>query len=229
ADSLLFGHRKGSFTGAAESHAGHFERANGGTLFLDELTSLSDLLQIKLLRALDDGVILPLGAIVERHLDIRVVAAAQEDIYEAVRVGSLRSDLFQRVAGVIVRLPALAERPEDIFPLAEHFARVGNRTLEAGVEGVLLDYPWPRNVRELRMTIERAGCLVDSSSLSACSVVEAIELGIPKGSTGPSTSRKCPGSGLGRLELLQVCKSNGWKAKQIASSMGIHRATLFRR
>src|SRR5207249_3180484 len=136
ADSLLFGHRKGSFTGAAESHAGHFERANGGTLFLDELTSLSDLLQIKLLRALDDGVILPLGAIVERHLDIRVVAAAQEDIYEAVRVGSLRSDLFQRVAGVIVRLPALAERPEDIFPLAEHFARVGNRTLESGVEGV---------------------------------------------------------------------------------------------
>jgi len=155
-ESLLFGHRRGAFTGAVDSTVGHVERSDGGTLFLDELASLVPDAQGKLLRVLESGETQPLGAATKRRVDLRVICAVQDDIWTALDAGRFRRDLFQRVAGVVIELPPLAARPEDIVPLAEHFANLQGRRLEGGVDSVLVNYPWPGNVRELRMAIERA-------------------------------------------------------------------------
>lgn len=122
AESLLFGHRRGAFTGAVESTVGHVERADGGTLFLDEVLHLPPEGQVKLLRVLETGDVQRLGEGRKRNVDLRIVAAAQDDTTERLGLGVFRRDLYQRLAGVVIHLPPLAERPEDIVPLAAHFA-----------------------------------------------------------------------------------------------------------
>ena len=116
-ESLLFGHRRGAFTGAIESTVGYVERSDGGTLFLDELESLAFEAQGKLLRVLETGDVERLGIGAKRHVDLRVVSAVQDDISGAVDGGRFRRDLFQRVAGVVIKLPPLSTRPEDVVPL----------------------------------------------------------------------------------------------------------------
>jgi len=165
AESLLFGHRRGAFTGAVESAVGHLQQADRGTLFLDEVLQLSLSAQVKLLRVLETREVQPLGATSKQSVDFRVIAAAQEDTPERLARGLFRHDLFQRLAGVVVNLPTLAERLEDIMPLAQHFATLQRRVLEPGSDKVLGTYSWPGNVRELRLAIERAGCLVENGTL----------------------------------------------------------------
>jgi len=176
-ESLLFGHRRGAFTGAVESTIGYVERSDGGTLFLDELAGLELSAQGKLLRVLETGYVEPLGAGANRRVDLRVVSAAQDTMARALAAERFRQDLFQRLAGVLIELLPLAARPEDVMPLAEHFAAAQGRRLEAGVQEELLSYGWPGNVRELRMALERAGELVGNGTLSRSAVAEAIELG----------------------------------------------------
>jgi len=221
-ESLLFGHRRGAFTGAVDSSIGHLERSDRGTLFLDEVTSLAVEAQGKLLRTLETGEVQPLGASAKRRLDLRVVAAAQDDIGRAVTTVRFRRDLFQRLAGVVIELPPLAARLEDVLPLARHFAALQGRRLEAGVERVLLNYAWPGNVRELRLTIERAVQLADNGTLPASALAESIGLG----GTAPPEAAETSGE---RAALARLCESHEWHGGEIARALGISRTTLHRR
>jgi transcriptional regulator with PAS, ATPase and Fis domain len=221
-ESLLFGHQRGAFTGAIDSKVGHVERSDGGTLFLDELESLAADAQGKLLRVLETGSVQPLGAPAKRRVDLRIVSAVQDDIGEALSSGRFRRDLFQRVAGLVIELPPLSARPEDVVPLARYFAGLRNQRLDSDGARALLNYRWPGNVRELRLTIERAGQLGANGTISAGSVVEAIALG--------SVSQPVPvGSPDERTRLLRTCEDHRWNAAATAKALGISRTTLHRR
>jgi len=165
-ESELFGHRRGGFTGATRDHAGLFEQAAGGTIFLDEIGEASSEVQVKLLRVLESGEILPVGAAGSRTVDVRIVAATNRDLAAAVAAGRFRADLFHRLRGFVIEMPPLADRLDDIPDLVEHFLAAAARRGSAAagpagpVSGELLEAlaarPWPGNVRELRHAIEHA-------------------------------------------------------------------------
>jgi DNA-binding NtrC family response regulator len=230
ADSLLFGHRRGAFTGAVETVSGHLERADAGTLFLDEVMDLSLAAQVKLLRALELGEVQPLGAAHKHRVDLRIVAAAQEDTSERIESGTFRQDLFQRLAGVVIELPVLAERPEDIVPLAEHFASAGGQRLEPGSARVLEEHLWPGNVRELRLAIERAGWLVANGTLPAGAIRDAIELGIPRRRVAERrqiNERRHHYPGRTWEELMLVCQQNRGDPERVAAALGLRRSAMY--
>src|SRR5215216_5295511 len=179
-ESLLFGHRKGAFTGAHIDHDGLIRAAEGGTLFLDEIGDLPLALQPKLLRFLQEGEVHTLGERAPRKVNVRVLAATHKDLYKAVREGTFREDLYYRVAALAVHVPPLRERPEDIGALISHFlshyARRNERAvagITADAIGVLQSYAWPGNVRELAAEIERLvlytdeGCYIGTENISA--------------------------------------------------------------
>jgi DNA-binding NtrC family response regulator len=162
-ESELFGHRRGGFTGATRDHAGLFERADGGTIFLDEIGEASPDVQVKLLRVLESGEILPVGAAAGRQVDVRIVAATNRDLAAAVTAGSFRADLFHRLRGFAIEMPPLAERLDDIPDLVDHFLATAARRagptsgqISAGLLEALAQRPWPGNIRELRHAIEHA-------------------------------------------------------------------------
>ncbi len=160
-ESELFGHVRGSFTGADADRTGRFEAAEGGTLFLDEVGELPESTQVKLLRVLDSRQIERVGSTHPRQLDVRIVAATNRDLFAAVRNGRFRADLYYRLAVVQVELPPLRERRTDILPLAEHFIAAAGRGTGAGridpdAAEALRDYDWPGNVRELRNAVQHA-------------------------------------------------------------------------
>ncbi len=165
-ESELFGHAKGSFTGASKDKKGLFEAASGGTIFLDEIGELTLGLQVKLLRVLQERVVTPVGDTREMPVDVRVVAATHRNLREAVQEGKFRADLYFRLNVIEVRMPPLRERREDILPLAQHFLaqfsqRLGRefRGFEPEAESVLLGLAYPGNVRELENLVERAVAL----------------------------------------------------------------------
>jgi DNA-binding NtrC family response regulator len=162
-ESELFGHRRGAFTGAGETRRGHFQLANGGTLLLDEIGEMPVGLQTKLLRALEEKKITPVGAERPIDIDVRFIATTNRDLKDAVERGDFRRDLYYRLSVLPVRVPPLRERPEDIPPLAEHFLAEASRrckktarSLAPAALQALVRYPWPGNVRELENVIERA-------------------------------------------------------------------------
>jgi len=221
-ESLLFGHRRGAFTGAVDSKVGHVERSDGGTLFLDELESLAPDAQAKVLRVLETGHVQPLGAPTKQRVDLRVIGAVQDGIGEALASGRFRRDLFQRVAGVVIDLPPLVARLEDVVPLARHFASLRDQELEPDAARALLNYTWPGNVRELRLTIERAGHLEANGAISVGAVMEAIELG----SVAPP---QVSGNLDERTRLFRTCQAYRWNSAAIAKALGVSRTTLHRR
>ena len=167
AESLLFGHRKGAFTGADSSQAGLVGAADGGTLFLDEIGELPLNLQAKLLRFLESGEVLPLGESQPKRLNVRVFAATHRDLYAMAQAGEFRQDLFYRLNIVPVELPALRERKEDISVLANHFLhhfatqhRLSAATFGKDARAHLQHYTWTGNVRELRNLCERLSILL---------------------------------------------------------------------
>ncbi len=173
AESELFGHEKGAFTGAEASRAGFFAEAEGGTLFLDEIGLLHPTLQAKLLRVLQDGDYIPVGARRPKKADVRIVCATNEDLKKNVEQGKFREDLYYRIRVVPVRLPPLRERTEDIPLLVEHLTkkhalRLARPPLQPDAEAMraLLDHPWPGNVRELEHAIERALLLARGDTLT---------------------------------------------------------------
>jgi len=173
-ESELFGHVRGSFTGAVDDREGLFEEDNGGTLFLDEIGELPVPLQVKLLRALQEGEIRRVGDNAARAVDVRVIAATSRDLEKEVRAGRFRADLFYRVNVVRIQLPALRERREDIPELVRHFIQVINGRLGLSVRGtnaaamqILMEHAWPGNVRELENVIERAMVLTDGRQIEA--------------------------------------------------------------
>ena len=171
-ESEIFGHEKGSFTGAERQHQGFFERANGGTLFLDEITEMPLELQVKLLRVLETGTFMRVGSTVVQDSDVRVVAATNRSPEQAVSTGRLREDLFYRLNVFPISLPSLRERAGDVELLAEHFlAEVGARegavkSFSPGAKAKLLRYRWPGNVRELRNVIQRIYVMTEGNVIT---------------------------------------------------------------
>ena len=171
-DSELFGHEKGSFTGAAARRLGWFERADRGTLFLDEIGELSPAIQVRLLRILQDGSFERVGGQQTLRVDVRLIAATHRDLQGMVRDGRFRADLWYRINVFPLHLPALRDRPEDISTLANHFAEKAAVRLGLALQlptpedlALLRAYPWPGNVRELAAVIERAAILGDGQGL----------------------------------------------------------------
>ena len=236
ADSLLFGHRRGSFTGAVDTVIGHVERADRGTLFLDEVLHLTPQAQVKLLRVVETGEVQPLGSGQKRRVDFRLVSAAQDDTPDRLDHGLFRRDLFQRLAGVVIDLPLLVDRRDDIMPLARHFATLQQRNLEAGSDSVLLSHSWPGNVRELRLAIERAGCLVKNGTLPAEALRDAIALGLPR---DRRTKRRVASQDRratdptpvppGLRHQLAVFESHGRDARRAAAELQISLSTFYAR
>lgn len=161
-EAALFGHEKGSFTGAMRQHIGYFEHASGGTLFLDEITEMPTDMQVKLLRVLESGTFLRVGGNDEVKVDVRLIAATNRDIETAVRHGSLREDLMYRLAVFPLRVPPLRERNGDVELLAQHFLQVLNlkenthKTFSRHAMEMIRTYTWPGNVRELKNVVQRA-------------------------------------------------------------------------
>lgn len=170
ASSEFFGHIKGSFTGAVNDKIGHFEAANGGTLFLDEVGNLSYEVQVQLLRALQERKIKPVGSNNEVTVDIRVIAATNEDLNEAVKRGDFREDLYHRLNEFSIKAPRLSERKQDIMMFANHFLAQANDDLEKEVGGfdqevtdLFKNYDWPGNLREMKNIIKRSVLLTKSN------------------------------------------------------------------
>lgn len=184
-ESELFGHEKGAFTGATARRKGHFQEADGGTLFLDEVGELPKPAQVKLLRALQEGEILPVGISRPQKVDVRLIAATNRSLPDEVADGGFREDLFHRLAVAVLRLPSLRERPEDLPLLIDHLLAQVNREgaqqpgyvdkkLSAGARNLLLSHPWPGNVRELLNTLGRAAIWSADSMLTVEDIREAL-------------------------------------------------------
>jgi two-component system nitrogen regulation response regulator GlnG len=178
AESQLFGHERGAFTGAGSRRAGWFEEAAGGTLVLDEIGELPMDLQPKLLRVLETGSIRRVGGSGETAVEVRVVATTLRDLRRDTQRGWFRLDLFHRLAGFELRLPALRDRPGDVLRLARHFLDefepdLGSRVLTTEATGKLLAHDWPGNVRELRHVIRRAALLTSTTIDAAAVEIEA--------------------------------------------------------
>jgi len=194
-ESELFGHVKGAFTGAVQDHSGLFEEADGGTLFLDEIGELSLALQVKLLRALQEREIRPVGSSAPRQVNVRIVAATAKDLAREVHNGNFREDLFYRLNVLPLHIPPLRERPEDIPLLLEHFltaysARMDRQRPEISAEAVeaLLNYSWPGNVRELENIVERMLVLSPDPRIELSDVPSHVLYGLGKGNLAESES-----------------------------------------
>jgi transcriptional regulator with PAS, ATPase and Fis domain len=172
-ESLLFGHMKGSFTGAFANQEGLFEKARGGTIFLDEIGEIPQHLQVKLLRALEAREILPIGSTTPRHIDVRMLAATNRDLQKEVEAGRFRDDLYYRLNIMEIHIPPLRERPEDIPLLVDHLIQKHNPELKKNFKGVdedvlrtLMSLPWKGNVRELDNVIEHSMILAEGDRIT---------------------------------------------------------------
>jgi DNA-binding NtrC family response regulator len=174
-ESLLFGHEKGSFTGASDKHLGKFQEADGGTLFLDEVGELRLDMQVKLLRALQEGEVDPVGSKRPVKVDVRIISATNRDLGEMANDGGFRKDLYYRLHVFPIMVPSLRERPADVAPLAKHFIARFAAEEHKSVAGLTADaaqlierFSWPGNVRQLENTIFRAVVLCDGPVLDLC-------------------------------------------------------------
>jgi len=188
-ESELFGHEKGAFTGAVERRSGMFERADGGTIFLDEVGEMSPNMQVRLLRVLESGHLLRVGGVTQLRVDVRVVAATNRSLADAVAQGTFRQDLYYRLKGVKLLLPPLRDREEDIPILAHHFVGQSNRKHKKSVRGFEADalhsltvHSWPGNIRELKNTVDALVVLTAGPRITADEVATRFS------SDGPSTS-----------------------------------------
>jgi two-component system response regulator AtoC len=181
-ESELFGHKRGAFTDAHSDKRGIFQEADGGTLFLDEIGELTSALQVKLLRALQEGTVRPLGSTKDVSVDVRVVAATVRDLRAEVAAGRFREDLYYRLNVLLIQVPPLRERLDDVPMLIDHFivrnnARLGTRItgIDPRARKLLLAYHWPGNVRELENLIERAEVLAEQDVLSQSDIPERLQ------------------------------------------------------
>ena len=215
-EAELFGAEAGAYTGANRAREGKFEAADGGTLFLDEIGTLSPAGQVKLLRVLETGRFERLGGNRERSVRVRVVSATNADLPAMIAAGQFRQDLFYRLNAVEVRVPALAERPDDILPLARQFLPRGRR-FSGDAERALLAHAWPGNVRELRNVVQRAALL------SRGDAIDAADLGLPAPSLAPA------GNEPDRAAIEAALTRHAGVVAQAASELGLSRQALYRR
>jgi DNA-binding NtrC family response regulator len=234
-ESELFGHVKGSFTGAHRDKQGLLAAARGGTFFLDEVGEMSPALQVKLLRALQEREIVPVGATQPVDIDVRIIAATNRDLEEEIRRGGFRSDLYYRLNVISLHIPPLRDRDDDVAVLAEYFLhRVGQKTgtelrLAPDVVDALQRYEWPGNVRELENALERAAILSRNGSIA----LDALPLRIVNPSPIPLVSERTPINPT--LELVErayiqwVLQAEGGNKARAAEVLGIDPSTLYRK
>jgi DNA-binding NtrC family response regulator len=227
-ESELFGAEAGAFTGAAKRRLGRFESADGGTLFLDEIGNLSQAGQMKLLRVLQSGEFERLGSSETRRVDVRVLAATNADLREAMARGRFREDLFFRLNVIELLVPPLAERLDDVLPLAEGFlaelaAESGAkaRVLSPSARAALLEHAWPGNVRELKNRVQRALLVAPGPELTPADLDLA-----PGARQEPDAD---PGPGPDRRRIEEVLLQCGGMVSRAASRLGLSRQALYRR
>ena len=242
AESMLFGHLKGSFTGATADRKGYFELAHGGTLFLDEIGDMPASLQVKLLRVLEDGCVTPVGAARPIKVDVRIIAATNANLESRIAAGTFRQDLYFRLARYVVSTPPLRERPEDVPVLATHFVRLfaaemGLKapTIRADALESLQEHDYPGNVRELKNIIERA--LIESGG----GAIRPEHLGLPVKSIPVAANhhtpdRKAAASSLPlnlaeteELLIQRALQETGGNIADAARLLGVHRTRIYRK
>ena len=241
-ESELFGHEKGSFTGAAQRHTGKFEQAHRGTLFLDEIGDMPQAMQAKLLRVLEEGEVERIGADKPTRVDVRVIVATHRNLEELVESGGFRRDLYHRVVVFPVELPPLRKRTEDFPALVDHFVRQVSAqngwkpaTFTTDAMEALKEYAWPGNIRELRNVVERllllAGAEVDR---------EAVRLALPAGRGAPAAAPCGNNSEMSgplaqrvlafeRAAVLAEIEKNAKNITQTAKALGLERSHLYKK
>ena len=235
-ESELFGHEKGAFTSADRQRIGRFEQANGGTLFLDEIGDMSASTQAKVLRVLQEQEFERLGGMKTIKVDVRIIAATNKNLKEAIANNTFREDLYYRLNTVGIETPALRERKEDVLPLANFFAKKYSDELKKTISGFspqavkyLTRHNWPGNIRELQNTIERAVLMAESNLIG----VEDLTLNATKGdaSSIDALGIKIPPSGiklddLERNTIIEALKMTNWVQKDAAELLGVSRRVL---
>jgi two-component system, NtrC family, response regulator HydG len=235
-ESELFGHVKGAFTGAVGSRRGLFREANGGTLFLDEIADMAPELQAKLLRAIEDRSVRPVGSDQASPLDVRIIAATNQDLAARIRTGQFREDLYYRLAVIPIHLPPLRERKEDIPLLAEQFlsraiAAAGKAasTLTPETMAALLRHAWPGNVRELENVIERAVTLTSGGPIAPEALLLDGAMAPPTGASLAHLPRRPTLRELSDEYVDLVLQEAGGDKARAAEILGISKRTLYRR
>jgi DNA-binding NtrC family response regulator len=237
-ESELFGHEKGSFTGAAKARKGVFEQAHGGTLFLDEIGEMSLNMQVKLLRAIQERVIVRVGGETTIPVDVRLICATNRDLKKMVEENAFREDLYYRIHVIRLRIPPLRERKDDVLWFAQLFLKMcaqlshENHMLSPSAERALLDYEWPGNLRELKHSVERA-CILstnqlleaeaffDDPGMTASGQQDNLEL-VSSDGTLTNYMRDCE-----RKFILQSLEQNNWHYGNTAGALGISRKNLW--
>jgi DNA-binding NtrC family response regulator len=231
-ESELFGHKKGAFTGAVADQEGLFQRANGGSLFLDEIAEMPTVLQVKLLRVLQEREFRPVGAVRSLTLDVRLICATNADIERAVRERRLREDLLFRINTITLQAPPLRERVDDLPALCTHFVQKFSARHHRPMRGVtaaamqaLSRYRWPGNVRELEHILERAVLL------SAADVIDVpalpAEVVVPPAGKTASLPALLTLEQIERRALLEALERANWNKERAAATLGIYRPTLY--
>lgn len=230
-ESILFGHTKGAFTGAHQDHKGLFEAADGGTLFLDEIGEMSAALQVKLLRALQEGEIRPVGANYLVKTNVRIIAASNRRLRDLVDKGHFRKDLYYRLRGIDLTLPPLRERLEDLPLLIKHFLAEfsgGQVRLSREAENLFANYDWPGNVRELRHTLERLCVTLKAGEVQASDLPAELQNAktpqMPKGTLPFLVAKKK----FEETYLAELMQAHGGNVTRAAAATGLYRQYLHR-
>ena len=234
-ESLLFGHMKGSFTGAFANQEGLFEKARGGTIFLDEIGEIPQHLQVKLLRALEAKEILPIGSTTPRRIDVRVLAATNRNLAKEVEAGRFREDLFYRLNIMEIHIPPLRERPEDIPLLVDYFVKRHNPELKKNYEGieeeavrVLMSLPWKGNVRELDNVIEHTMILAEGEWIAVKDLPASI-ITSGQGNAAFTFNLKDALRQFEKQHILRALEQAGQDRKEAAKLLDISLSSLYRK
>jgi DNA-binding NtrC family response regulator len=247
-ESMLFGHEKGAFTGATERHGGKFQEADGGTLFLDEIGELRQDMQVKLLRALQEGEVDPVGSSKPVKVDIRLISATNRELQRQVSEGKFREDLFYRLNVFPIQIPPLRDRLDDIPPLSEHFvaklaATEGKavRGLSADALDLLMGFDWPGNVRQLENAIFRAVVLCDGDELTLKDfpqIAQSMGMDTPMAHNGGANGGLPVLNAVGEIRTLDAMEADmirlaidkyEGQMTEVARRLGIGRSTLYRK
>ncbi len=243
-ESELFGYRKGSFSGAVTDYPGKFVAADNGTIFLDEIGDMDVRLQAKLLRVVETGEVETIGLSHPRQVNVRIIAATNQNLLQLVKEGRFREDLYHRLNVITLHIPPLREHPEDVALLARHFLRqfseIYNKRIgdfSRGALEVLTQYHWPGNVRELKNVIEKLVIFNNTLSITRQEVIQALPAGnnelLRKELSAQTLQSKIPlKSAIANFErdyILRALKENHWKIQETAAMLGIDRSALYKK
>ncbi|MCX5757829.1 MAG: sigma-54-dependent Fis family transcriptional regulator [Candidatus Hydrogenedentes bacterium] len=237
-ESELFGHLKGAFTGAEANKRGLFEEADGGTIFLDEIGDMAPLTQAKVLRVLQDGEIRPVGAAVTKHVDVRVLAATNRDLVEAVHSFKFREDLYFRLNVIQIRIPPLRERLESLPGLVSHFLARYNASFGKRIRGfdeqsqiLLRNYGYPGNIRELESIVAHAVIMADGDTIAARDLPDDVRQGVrPRFALPNYVADSIPSlENVEAQSIRATLEKLDWNQTTAAKKLGISRSTLWRK